>query len=186
MRADEIDLVLLTHLDDDHIGGLLAGSWPEPLELAFGQARVLAPRAGLEAVAAGEGLPVGVEERRRVVALLENAGVVETFEPGDEIAPGVRVRDAPGHRAGHVCVEVAGDPPFVHLADALHHEAHVEHPEWDGPADDDRPLALATRIALLRELADSSARAVASHVAGPAGFTVVAAGSGFEARAAGA
>ena len=186
VRADEIDLVLLTHLDDDHIGGLLAGSWPEPLELAFGQARVLAPRAGLEAVAAGEGLPVGVEERRRVVALLENAGVVETFEPGDEIAPGVRVRDAPGHRAGHVCVEVAGDPPFVHLADALHHEAHVEHPEWDGPADDDRPLALATRIALLRELADSSARAVASHVAGPAGFTVVAAGSGFEARAAGA
>ena len=96
VRADAIDLVLLTHLDDDHIGGLLAGSWPESLELAFGQARVLAPRAGLEAVAAGEGLPVGVEERRRVVALLENAGVVETFEPGDEIAPGVRVRDAPG------------------------------------------------------------------------------------------
>jgi hypothetical protein len=30
-------------------------------------------------------------------------------------------------------VQVGGDRPLVHIADTLHHHAHIEHPEWDGP-----------------------------------------------------
>ena len=50
---------------------------------------------------------------------------------------------------------------------------HVEHPEWDGPADDDRELALETRRSILAELAATGARAVASHLAGAFGVTKV-------------
>jgi len=168
----DVDLVVLTHLDDDHVGGLLAGTWPDDVRLAFPNARVLAPAAGLRAVDAGEGLPIGVEERRRLCGFLDGAGVLDEAEAGSEVADGVRLRDAPGHRAGHACVEVGGERPLVHLADTIHHPVHVEHPEWDGPADDDRAVALATRTTLLAEVAGSGARAVASHVAGPGAFAV--------------
>ncbi len=185
VEPGEIDLVVLTHLDDDHLGGLLRGSWPDELELAFPNARIVAPRAGLVAVDAGEGLPFGTEERRRVVDILRATGRLDEAGPGDEVADGVRLRDAPGHRAGHSCVEVGGERPLVHTADTLHHESHVAHPEWDGQADDDRALALATRSAILAELAETGARAVASHLGGPGAFTVSPApGGGFEARTA--
>jgi len=163
---EDVDLVVLTHLDDDHIGGVLdRGS-----RLVFPNARLAAPAEGIAAVEAGEGLPVGVEERKAWLAEVRRLGVLDPFEPG-ELAGGVVARPAPGHRAGHCCIAVAGDHPLVHIADTLHHHAHIEHPEWDGPADDDRALALETRRAVLTELRESGARAVASHLAGE--FTVL-------------
>lgn len=181
---EDVGLVILTHLDDDHIGGVLEGDWPNGTRLAFPNARIAAPRAGVAAVEAGEGLPVGAEERKTVLELLRRHEVLEPYAPG-EIADGISLRDAAGHRAGHCCVEVGGALPLVHIADTLHHPSHIEHPEWDGPADDDRALALETRRAILAELADSGTRAVASHLAGV--FSVTrAVGGGFtvgEARA---
>jgi glyoxylase-like metal-dependent hydrolase (beta-lactamase superfamily II) len=181
----EIDTVVLTHLDDDHMGGLLAGTWPDEVSLAFPGARVVAPAAAVRAVESGEGLPVGVEERRALLELLRAAGVLEEAGEDEQVADGVSLRSAPGHRAGHSLVEIGGERPLIHLADALHHEAHLAHPEWDGAADDDRALALATRGALLAELAASGARAVASHLGGPRAFVVArGAEERFEARAA--
>jgi glyoxylase-like metal-dependent hydrolase (beta-lactamase superfamily II) len=115
---DEVDLVVLTHLDDDHMGGVLDDGG-----LAFPNARIAAPAAGIAAVEAGEGLPVGVQERKDWLAAVRRLGTLEPFEPG-ELADGVVARAAPGHRAGHVCIEVGGDAPFLHLADVLHHPSH--------------------------------------------------------------
>lgn len=162
---EDVDLVVLTHLDDDHIGGVLDNS----SGLVFPNARVAAPAAGIAAVEAGEGLPVGVEERKEWLAVMRRHGVLDAFKPG-ELAEGVTARSAPGHRAGHVCIELGGEHPLVHIADTLHHGAHIEHPEWDGPADDDRELALETRRAVVDELRETRTRAVASHLAGE--FTV--------------
>ncbi len=55
---EDVGLVILTHLDDDHIGGVLQGEWPDGTRLAFPNARIAAPRAGIAAVEAGEG-PAG-------------------------------------------------------------------------------------------------------------------------------
>ena len=166
---EEVDLVVLTHLDDDHIGGVLDGTGREGSTLAFPNARIAAPAAGIAPIEAGEGLPVGIEERKEWLAAMRRHGVLDLFEPG-ELAEGVTARSAPGHRAGHVCIEVGGEHPLVHIADTLHHHAHIEHPEWDGPADDDRALALETRRAVLAGLRETGTRAVASHLAGE--FTV--------------
>jgi glyoxylase-like metal-dependent hydrolase (beta-lactamase superfamily II) len=161
---EAVDLVVLTHLDDDHIGGVLDGDG-----LAFPNARIAAPATGIAAVEAGEGLPVGIEERKELLATLRGHGVLDPYEPGP-LAEAVVARPAPGHRAGHCCVQVGGDHPLVHLADTLHHDAHIEHPEWDGPADDDRARALETRRWWLGGLRASGRRAVASHLAGE--FTI--------------
>jgi len=155
--AGEVDLVILTHLDDDHIGGVF-----DPGGLAFPNARIAAPAAGVAAVEAGEGPQVGIEERKEWLATLRRHGVLDTYEPG-ELADDVVARSAPGHRAGHCGIEVG---ELVHIADVLHHEAHIDHPEWDGPADDDRALALETRRAWVDELRATHRRAVASHLAG--------------------
>jgi glyoxylase-like metal-dependent hydrolase (beta-lactamase superfamily II) len=157
VSPEEVDLVILTHLDDDHIGGVLDGD-----ALVFTNARVAAPAAGVAAVEAGEGLPVGVAERKKWLLTLRAHDVLETYEPG-ELAENVVARSAPGHRAGHCGIEVCD---LVHIADVLHHEAHIEHPEWDGPADDDRAVALETRREWVNELRALHRRAVASHLTG--------------------
>ena len=172
---------MLTHLDDDHIGGLLAGMWPDARELVLPRARVVAPREAVRAALAGEG-PPGVEARQLVARRLDEAGVLNRADPGDEFAPGLRLRDAPGHRAGHCCVEIAGDDPLVHIADTWHHVSQAGHPEWDHAADDDPTLGLATRRALLAELAASGTRFVGSHLPGPHALRIVEGADGLACR----
>jgi glyoxylase-like metal-dependent hydrolase (beta-lactamase superfamily II) len=89
----------------------------------------------------------------------------------DAIAPAGQC--APGHRVGHMCVEVDGPHPFVHAADTFHNEAHVAHPDWDTSADEDPETALATRQRILAALADSGARAAITHMPGPYAFRIV-------------
>jgi glyoxylase-like metal-dependent hydrolase (beta-lactamase superfamily II) len=166
----DVDLAVLTHLDDDHIGGLLAGEPAGPVERVLPRARVVAPQAAVAAARLGlEGTP-----QRLLVDVLHCAGVLTTYAGGEIVAPGIRLRDAPGHRVGHAVVEIADlVDPFVHLADALHHLLHVPNPEWDRDADTEPDVALETRRALIAELADCGTRAVACHIAGPGSFRIV-------------
>jgi glyoxylase-like metal-dependent hydrolase (beta-lactamase superfamily II) len=156
----EADLLLATHLDWDHCGGFVTGTWPDALEPAWPAKRVLAPA---EAVAEARGSRD--EENpapHLVVAALD--GLIDEYGDGFEPAPGLRLRRARGHRTGHSVVEV-GDS-FLYAADAFHHPLHVEHPEWDTEFDADPDLALATRLALFAELADGSAVTAVAHIAG--------------------
>jgi glyoxylase-like metal-dependent hydrolase (beta-lactamase superfamily II) len=166
----DVDTVLLTHLDDDHAGGLFA-AWPDGA-LVFPAARVVTARSGAEAAVA-TGLGPAAQEAGAIVGRLRTEGVLEEVEDGHEPAPGLHLREAPGHRAGHAVVEIAGDEPFTFLADALHHRLHVAHPEWDALADSDPELALATRRALLAEVAARGTRVAVAHVPGPRAFRVV-------------
>jgi glyoxylase-like metal-dependent hydrolase (beta-lactamase superfamily II) len=63
-------------------------------------------------------------------------------------------------------IEIEDEEPFLFIADTLHHPVHATHPEWDGGADMQPELALATRRAVLQELADRGIRTAASHVRG--------------------
>jgi glyoxylase-like metal-dependent hydrolase (beta-lactamase superfamily II) len=174
-RVEDVDLVVISHLDDDHVGGLVSGVWPALGGPSLPGARVVAPRAAVEAALAG----AADEPRRRALDILLAAGALATFEPGEELAPGVRALDAPGHRVGHVAIEVVdGANPLLHLCDALHHLSHVEHPAWDRNADSEPEVALGTRVALLDRLAAEGLRAVASHIPGPHAFRVVREGDG--------
>jgi len=168
----EADLLIATHLDWDHCGGFVTGSWPDALEPAFPGKRVLAPAEAVAEARAG-----GQEESAAppVIAALDAAGLVEEYSDGAEPAPGLRLRSAPGHRTGHSIVEV-GDA-FVYAADVFHHPLHVEHPEWDTAFDADADVGLATRRALLAELADSGTTVAVAHLAGPG--RIERAGDGF-------
>src|SRR3954451_7791796 len=93
----------------------------------------------------------------------------------DEVASGIRLAAAPGHRAVHACVVVEHD--LMHLGDLVHHPAHVSHPKWDPAFDADAETALATPLRWLRSAADARVLVVHAHVAGIG--RVVRSGPGF-------
>ena len=155
LGAANIDGVVLTHLDFDHAGGALAGVWRDDLRPAF-------PRAVVSAVDLDVVRSSDLWLAQRVLDLYEPVGL-ELVADGEEFRPGLSLVSAPGHRAGHCVLRVGDD--LVHCADVLHHEAHIEHPEWAGHFDADRERALETRRAWLARLAETGTPAVFSHVA---------------------
>ena len=171
------DLIALTHLDFDHVGGLLAGEWPgEAFEPVFPSAPVFLLEAGARRARADDPHRAW-NSATRAVAVFEQAGLLRELDDGEEFAHGLRLRAAPGHRSGHAVLE-AGDG-FLHLADTIHDALHVEHPDWDGcprPRARARPSHTA-RPAPSEEAAQRGALCVSSHVRG-AGH-VVRAGDGF-------
>jgi glyoxylase-like metal-dependent hydrolase (beta-lactamase superfamily II) len=151
-RVEDVEAVVLTHLDFDHFGGA---------------AEIPAERVFVTASAAAwartwEHEPGGLSE---VFAGLDGR-LVEVAD-GVEVMPGVRLIEAPGHRAGHAVVEVdAADGRRVFLADVIHHPAHVQHPEWDREFDSDVEAALRTRRDWLERLAGTGIPCAASHIDG--------------------
>jgi glyoxylase-like metal-dependent hydrolase (beta-lactamase superfamily II) len=164
----DIDTVVLTHLDFDHCGGA-----PDvPAEGVIVTAT---------AAAWARGLPADRPARRVIEALGDR---LEEAADGAEVAPGIRVVEAPGHRGGHACVEIVVDGSRrVFLADVIHHPSHVEHPEWDSEFDTDPEAGLATRRRWLADLAETGAVCAASHIEGWG--TVVRAGDGYRWQPAG-
>jgi glyoxylase-like metal-dependent hydrolase (beta-lactamase superfamily II) len=147
----DIDTVILTHLDFDHCGGAP--------DVPVGRVIVSATAA-----AWARGLAPDRPARRVLEALGDR---VEEAADGAEVAPGIRIVEAPGHRGGHACVEMALDGPRrVFLADVIHHTSHVEHPEWDHEFDTDPELGLATRRRWLAELSGTGVWCAASHIDG--------------------
>jgi glyoxylase-like metal-dependent hydrolase (beta-lactamase superfamily II) len=163
VAKSEIDRLVLTHLDFDHVGGTLYGSWSDDLTPAFPGVPVFV-HAHAAAAARFQAADEPLNAATRSVRLLENAGLlVEVTET--DLAPEFRLRLAPGHRPGHAIVEIGpAGSEFVFLADVLHHTAHAAHPEWDGLADDNVELALATRRQLLAELAKRAVPVFAAHI----------------------
>jgi len=117
----------------------------------------------------------------RLLEVLEHESRLVVVDDDDEVARDVRVRSAPGHRAGHVCVHVDGSDPFVHAADTFHHLVHAAHPEWDTSSDQFPELAQETRRRVLAELAASGARTVITHMQGPYPFRILSDGHRFTA-----
>ncbi len=151
--VEDVDTVILTHLDFDHCGGVVD---------------VPAARVVVTATAArwARSQAPGDGSAARVLAAV--ADRVDEVADGAEIAPGVRVVEAPGHRSGHACVEIDGaeGERRVFLADVIHHPSHVEHPSWDHEFDSDPELGRRTRTAWLERLAGTGVACAASHIDG--------------------
>jgi glyoxylase-like metal-dependent hydrolase (beta-lactamase superfamily II) len=154
---DDVTTVVLTHLDPDHAGGVVSGTYPDDLTPAFPAARVVLLDALLQA---------GAERGEHADRVLEALGEsVEGLPDGGIITGGVRIRSAPGHRLGHASVEFYGGAErFVFLADVVHAREHVGHPEWDHLHDSEPEIALATRRSWIAELAGTGTPVACSHI----------------------
>lgn len=161
LAAEDISVVLNTHLHADHCGGntIVRGGY---LEATFPEATYMVQR-----IEWSEAL--FPNERTRATYLHENldpiAPQVELLNGDTRISPHVRTWVTRGHTASHQCVvvEPPGEPPLVFLADLAPRRVHLERLAWI-PAVDVLPLdSLETKRAVARWLVESQALCVLQH-----------------------
>lgn len=95
-------------------------------------------------------------------------GKMKMVKGGDEIVPGLRIADTPGHTQGHVSLELVGGDGLIIGGDALTHPLiSFQHPDWKPLADHVPDQAVATRRKLLDRLATDRSRLIGFHLPFP-------------------
>lgn len=124
--ADITD-ILLTHMDFDHIGGLMENGSP-----VYPNARVHVSRPEYEAWQQEK-----ISKRPKQAINLAHAvakayaGRISQFEPGAEIFPGVVSRDAAGHTPGHTVYDIVSNGRKLTIGGDIAHveAAQLRHPD---------------------------------------------------------
>ena len=174
VAADEIDVVLVSHLDPDHVGGLFDGdgrpTYPRARYLvAEDEARFWSQDA--PDLSGQLGPPLVREHRARFAKdFLAYAGDrLETFAAGDAVLDGVVSVPVAGHTPHQVGFLLQSeDDELLYTADAFGNPlVSIERPHWRFTLDIDSPTAIATRRRLIAELQQTRRRFFTPHFPWP-------------------
>ncbi len=163
---DQVDVIVITHTDGDHVGGLLTAGG----ELQFPNARCILPKTTMdywdnpEIVA---GLPDDAAKfSRKILPVIRER--IQVVPEGEEFLPGFRLHRAPGHRAGHTALEITSDgQTLLHLADGIGHPVLLEVPKWEWAYDEDPEQAAQDKQVLLSLALERQALVFAAHMPFP-------------------
>jgi glyoxylase-like metal-dependent hydrolase (beta-lactamase superfamily II) len=167
VRPEDIDVVVLTHLDGDHVGWALA---PEG-QPTFPRARYVVTRAEWEHAQR----PESRMRYEHFGAYLDQAvlplgklGVLDLVEDGALLGDGLKIVAAGGHTPGHAVVHIAsGGESALLVADAFHHPAQITEPAYSSIYDNDATAAAATRVQLAEWAAREGLIVGATHFLAP-------------------
>jgi methylmalonyl-CoA epimerase len=162
LRAEDIDIVLATHLHFDHAGGFTVRDASGRLRPRFPRARYIVRRGEWEDAA-------HTNERNRVSYRQDNylplaeAGVLDLVDDDQTIMPGVRVRRSGGHTMHHqaIWIESKGEHA-VYPADVVPTTTHLSPPWIMG--NDSYPMdTLAVKKTFLAEAVERKALVFFDH-----------------------
>jgi glyoxylase-like metal-dependent hydrolase (beta-lactamase superfamily II) len=162
---EAVDAVVHTHLHTDHVG------WGTRREgdawvPTFPRARYLYTQVELDSLTgrAGRDDPDAAAIHADSVAPVLAAGLATVVAPDADLGDGLRLAPTPGHSPGHVVLwlESAGER-LVLAGDVIHHPIQCDDPDWAFVTDADPAAALATRRALLDEVAATGALLLPAH-----------------------
>lgn len=174
VTPDQIDVVVLTHMHPDHIGGLMTDGAP-----TFANARYVTGTQEYNFWSKMEpGNRVGDLVSANVTPLADKT---EFVEDGAGVVPGVTAMAAFGHTPGHMVYHLeSGDRRLVLTADlANHYVWSFAHPEWAVSFDSDKEAATAARRKVLGMLAADRVPMIGYHMPFPAAGYVETRGEGF-------
>ncbi len=182
-QPGDIDTVLITHYHGDHINGLRNKAG----EFVFAKAKVLVPAPehafwmdDAKMNAAPEGMKGAFQNVRRVFSQMPSDALVR-FEPGSEVAPGIRSVAAFGHTPGHTLFQLqSAGKSFFYVGDLTNVPAlFARNPDWAVTFDMDAEAARKVRRETLQRIVDAKAMIGGFHFPFPAFGQAVAQGSGY-------
>ncbi|MCK0096957.1 MBL fold metallo-hydrolase [Yoonia sp. F2084L] len=156
--ADQVDIVVLTHMHGDHIGGLMSNG-----TATFANARYVTGQVEYDhwAAAGNEGFDANVRPMADMMTFLGD---------GDDVVSGITGMAAFGHTPGHMVyrIESAGSG-LVIFADLANHPVwSLARPDWEVRFDADKEAAAASRRNVLGMIAADRVPAIGYHMPFPA------------------
>ncbi|MBX3636319.1 MAG: MBL fold metallo-hydrolase [Rubrivivax sp.] len=168
----DIDTVLITHYHGDHINGLRNRAG----EFVFPRAKVMVPAPehafwmdDARLAAAPEAQKGAFNNARRTFGQMP-ADMLQVFQPGAEVAPGIRSVAAFGHTPGHTLFEVvSAGQTFVYIGDVTNVPSlFARNPDWAVAFDMDAEMARRTRREVFQRIVASNAMIGGFHFPFPA------------------
>ena len=178
IAPEHIDLVLLTHMHTDHIGGLLKHK-----KRAFPKAKIMVSKPELD-----YWTDLAEKDEANTNAALVKAVVAEygqdvppPFALGAAIVPGVTSIEAAGHTPGHSAFLVESEGKSLLILGDLIHAAALQFPLPDECAsyDMDAPAAIKARKRVLAMAAAKDIPVAGMHIPFPGMGRVKVEGKGF-------
>jgi len=152
LDPQQVKTVLISHFHPDHIFGLMEKGTNKPV---FPDAELIVTAAEYKWWTESGRVEKLPEARkalgRRIQTVFPQWKNFTLVEREKEVAPGVRLFNAPGHTPGHAAYLVtSGNQQLMVSNDTAYVPALLApHPEWQGAYDQDGPLAVTTRKTLL-------------------------------------
>ncbi|MDP3261938.1 MAG: MBL fold metallo-hydrolase [Tabrizicola sp.] len=171
ITPDQVDVVVLTHMHGDHIGGLIDADGLTP---TFANARYVTGSAehNYWAGAANEGFDKNVKPLNDKFTFLEDGG---------SPISGITAMAAFGHSPGHMVymVESNGQRLAITADTANHYVWSLQKPDWEVRFDADKAAAAATRKRVFGMIAADKIPFIGYHMPFPALGFVEPMGDGF-------
>lgn len=171
ITPDQVDVVVLTHMHGDHIGGLMGADGMTP---TFANARYVTGSAehNYWAGAANEGFDKNVKPLNDKFTFLEDGG---------SPVSGITAMAAFGHSPGHMVymVESNGQRLAITADTANHYVWSLQKPDWEVRFDADKAAAAATRKQVFGMIAADRIPFIGYHMPFPALGFVEPMGDGF-------
>jgi glyoxylase-like metal-dependent hydrolase (beta-lactamase superfamily II) len=178
----KIGTILISHFHPDHIFGLMQKGTNAP---TFPDAELIVSATEFKwwtEPGRVEKLP----EPRKPLGTRINAAFpgwknFKLIEGEQEVAPGIRLVNAPGHTPGHAAFHVSsGNQQLMISNDTAYVPALLApHPEWQGAYDQDGPLAVESRRKLLDRVIAEKMMICGAHFPFPGAGSFAKDGSGY-------
>lgn len=181
---EHVDLVLLTHLHPDHVGGIASeglATFPKAIvcvderELAFWYNRANATLVDESVRASFDGAAASLQPYRK-------AGRLIAFQSGDQLVPGIVAIELDGHTVGHTGFRVESEGQRLLLCGDVLHVAAVQlaDPDIAIRYDSNPKRASETRMRMLAETAAQNCWLAAAHAPFPGIGKIRRADEGYE------